>query len=91
MWCLVKATLRLLYTRKAGPVPILQGAGLATAPVWAGTGKLALPTWFRSPDCPALNELLCRLSYSGLQLNCYFQGNMVKVCACHKDVWGTGE
>jgi hypothetical protein len=47
------------------------------------------PTWFWCPDRPAREESLCRLSYPAVHLNCHFQ-DMIKVCVCHKDVWGTG-
>ena len=45
--------------RKRDPVPTVQEAGWAPGPVWTGTENLA-PTGIRSPDRPALTELLYR-------------------------------
>jgi len=45
------------------PVPILQEAGWATGPVWAGAENLA-PTGIRSPDRPGRSRSLYRLRYS---------------------------
>jgi hypothetical protein len=44
------------------PVPIVQEAGWAPRPVWTGAENLA-PTGIWSPDCPARNQSLYRLSY----------------------------
>jgi hypothetical protein len=43
-------------------VPIVQGAGWAPGPVWAGVKNLA-PTGIRSADRPARSRSLYRLSY----------------------------
>jgi hypothetical protein len=48
------------------PVPIVQEAGWAPGPVWTGAENLA-PTGIRTPDHPAHNESLYRLSYPGPQ------------------------
>ena len=45
------------------PVPIVQGAGWAPGPVWAGAENLA-PTSIRTPDRPARNQSLYRLLYT---------------------------
>ena len=45
------------------PIPILQEAGWAPGPLWAGAENLAL-TGIRFPDHPARSESLYRLSYS---------------------------
>ena len=52
------------FTPGKDPVPIVQEAGWAPGPVWTGTENLA-PTLIRSPDRPARNESLYRLSYPG--------------------------
>ena len=52
------------FTPRKDPVPIVQEAGWATGPVWAGAENLA-PTGFRSPGRPARSESLYRLSYTG--------------------------
>jgi len=44
------------------PVPIVQEAGWAPGPVWAGAENLA-PTGIRSPDRPARSQSLYRLRY----------------------------
>ena len=54
------ARLGLLYPRK-DPVPIVQENGWAPGPVW--TGGKSRPTGIRSPDRPARNQSLYRLSY----------------------------
>ena len=46
------------------PVPIVQNAGWAPGPVCTSAENLA-PIWIRSPDRPARNESLYRLSYPG--------------------------
>ena len=43
------------------PVPIVQEAGWAPGPVWAG--KISCPTGIQSPDRPARSQSLYRLSY----------------------------
>jgi hypothetical protein len=50
---LVDATSQPLYLRERDLVPILQDAGCALGPVWAGADNLS-PTGIRSPDRPAL-------------------------------------
>ena len=52
------------FTHGKDPVPIVQEAGWTSAPVWIGAEKLAF-TGFRSPDLPARNESLYRLSHPG--------------------------
>ena len=52
------------FTPSKDPVPTVQEAGWATRPVWTGTENLAL-TGIRSPDRPARNQSLYRLSYPG--------------------------
>ena len=52
------------FTPGKDPVPIVQEAGGAPGPVWTGAEYLA-PTGIRSPDRPARNESLYRLSYPG--------------------------
>ena len=44
------------------PVPIVQEAGWAPGPIWAGAENLA-PTGIRSPDRPARSQSLYRLRY----------------------------
>ena len=55
----VKATPRRFIPRK-DPVPIVQEAGWAAAPVWTDAENLA-PTGIRSPDRPVRSESLYRL------------------------------
>jgi hypothetical protein len=55
----VNATSRPLYPRETNPVAIVQEAGWAPGPVWAGAKNLA-PTGTRSRDRPARRELLYR-------------------------------
>ena len=57
----ISSTPRSYFTPAKGPVPIVQEAGWAPGPVWAG-GK-SRPTGIRSPDRPARSQLLYRLSY----------------------------
>ena len=52
------------FTPGKDPVPIVQEAGWAPGPVWTGAENLAA-TGIRSPDLPARNETLYRLSYPG--------------------------
>jgi hypothetical protein len=52
------------FTPGKDPVPIVQEAGWASEPVWTGAENLAT-TEIRSPDRPARNEWLYRLSYPG--------------------------
>ena len=49
------------FTPRKGPVPILQEAGWAPGPVWAG-GK-SHPHWDSIPDRPACSQSLYRLIY----------------------------
>jgi hypothetical protein len=58
----VSVTPRPLFTRGKHPVPTVQEAGRAPGPIWTGAGSLA-PTGIRSPDRPASNQSLYRLSY----------------------------
>jgi len=58
----VNVTPRPLFTPVKDPVPIVQEAGWAPAPVWTGAENLAL-TGIRSPDRPARSKSLYRLSY----------------------------
>ena len=51
-------------TPRKEPVSIVEEAGWAPEPVWTGAENLA-PTGVRSPDRPARNESLYRLSYPG--------------------------
>ena len=44
------------------PIPFVQEAGWAPGQVWTGAENLA-PTGIRSPDRPARNQSLYRLSY----------------------------
>jgi len=57
---MVNATPRLLYFRE-WPVPIVQEAGLASGPVYAGAENLT------PPDPPARSESLYRLRFHGLR------------------------
>jgi hypothetical protein len=57
----VSTTPRPLYPGK-DPVPIVQEAGWAPGPVWTCAKTLA-PTGIRSPDRPARNQSLYRMSY----------------------------
>ena len=50
--------------------PILQEAGWTPSPVWIGAENLT-PTWIRSPDPPARNQSLYRLSYPAHQFTLY--------------------
>ena len=56
----------LLWKR---PVPIVEEAGWAPGSVWTGAENVA-PIGIRSPDRPALNESLYRLSYPSLFSMC---------------------
>ena len=58
----VSVTHRLLFTSGKDTVPIVQGAGWAPEPVWAGAENLAT-TGIRSPDRPAHSQSLYRLRY----------------------------
>ena len=53
---------RPLFTPGKDPVPNVQEAGWAPGPVWTGAENLATPG-IRSPDRPARNQSLYRLSY----------------------------
>jgi hypothetical protein len=57
------------------PVPIVQEAGWAPGPVWAGAENLA-PAGIRSPDRPARSKSLYRLSYPAHML-LYYNFNIV--------------
>ena len=61
-WWGVSVTPRPLFTPGKDPVPIVQEAGWVRRPVWTGAENLA-PARIRSPDHPARNQSLCRLSY----------------------------
>jgi hypothetical protein len=50
------------FTPRKDPVPIVQEAGWAPGPVWT-CAKNLVPTGIRSPDRPARNQSLYRLSY----------------------------
>jgi len=52
------------FTPGKDPIPIVQEAGCVPGPFWTGAENLA-STEIRSPDRPARNESLYRLSYSG--------------------------
>jgi hypothetical protein len=58
----VRVTPPPLFTPGKDPVPIIQEAGWAPGPVWAGAENLA-PTGIRPPDRPARSQSLYRLSY----------------------------
>ena len=58
----VSVTPRPFFTPGKDPVPIVQKAGWAPGPVWTGAENLA-STGIRSPDRPARNQSLYRLSY----------------------------
>ena len=60
---------RPLFTCGKDPVPIVQEAGWAQGPVWAGAENLT-PTGIRSPDGPASSQWLYRLSYPTHSLLC---------------------
>jgi hypothetical protein len=51
-----------LFTLEKDPLPIVQEARWAPGPVWTGAENLS-PTGIRSPDLPACNQSLYRLSY----------------------------
>jgi hypothetical protein len=55
-------TPRPLFTPGKDPVPIVQRAGWAPGPVWAGAENLAL-TGIWSPDSPARSQSLYRIRY----------------------------
>ena len=57
-------TSRPLYPQERDPVPIVQEAAWTPEPVWTGAENLTT-TGIRSPDRPALSELLYRLCYPG--------------------------
>jgi len=57
----VSVTPRPLFTLGKDPVPIVQETGSAPGPVWTDAENLA-PTGIRSPDRPARNQSLYRLS-----------------------------
>jgi len=50
------------FSPEKDPVPIVQEVGWAPGPVWM-VAENRDPTGIRSPDRPARNESLCRLSY----------------------------
>ena len=50
------------------PVPIVQKAGCAPGPIWTGAENFS-PTGIRSPDRPARNQSLYRLSYRAHKLH----------------------
>ena len=57
MWWVVNVTPRSHFTPGKDPVPIVQGAGWASEPVWTGVENIA-PTGIRSPDRPGRSESL---------------------------------
>ena len=57
---MVSSMPRPYFTPGKDLVPIVQEAGWAPGPVW--TGRKSRPTRIRSPDRPALSQLLYRLS-----------------------------
>jgi len=67
---------RPLYHRERDPVPIVQEAGWALAPVWTFAENLA-PSRIRSPDRPTCSESLYLLLYPSppqIVLNEYSNG-----------------
>ena len=62
---MVSSTPRLHFTPRKDPVPILQEAGWAPAPVW--TGGKSRPHWDSILDRPARSQSLYRLSYIFIQ------------------------
>ena len=58
----VSVTPRPLFTPGKNPLPIVQEAGWAPGPIWAGTENLAA-TGIRFPDRPARSQSLYRLNY----------------------------
>ena len=55
------------FTPAKDPVLLVQEAGWAPGSVWTGAEKHS-PTGIRSPDRPARNESLYRLSYPGRRI-----------------------
>ena len=70
--CGVSVTPRPLFTSGKEPVPTVQEAGWAPAPVWTGAENLAL-TGIRSPDRPARSQSLYRQSYRGPHSFCGYR------------------
>jgi hypothetical protein len=70
---MINVTSRPLYPQERDPVSIVQEAGWTPEPVWTGAENLTT-TGIRSPDRPALSELLYRLSYPGAPC--------IRVCVC---------
>jgi hypothetical protein len=64
------------FTPGKDPVPIEQEAGWVRGPVWIVAENLAF-TGIRSPDLPARNESLYRLSYPGPQYSQVMSLNML--------------
>jgi len=60
-WLAVKDKLRPLHPREAHPVPIVQEAGWAPGPVWAGAENLD-PTTIR-PLPPPVKPVASRMFY----------------------------
>ena len=81
---MVNATPRPLYRRERDPLPCT-GGWMETEPVW--TGEENLPrTGIRSPDCPARNKSLYRLSYPSpppFQENIRTKPECGQVSSCH--------
>jgi hypothetical protein len=70
----VSSTPRPYFTAGKDPVPVVQEAGWAPGPVWAGAENLA-PTGIRSPGRPA------RIFFYILKLNCYaIDKHVITVC-----------
>ena len=68
----VSVTPRPRLTPGKDTIPIVQEAGWAPGPVWAGAENLA-HTGIRSPDCPARSQSLYRLSYPAHGLHVKWQ------------------
>jgi hypothetical protein len=68
----VSVTHRPLFTPGKDPLPIVQEAGWTPGPVSTGAKNLA-HTGIRSPDRPARNQLLYRLSYPSHFVRCVTQ------------------
>jgi hypothetical protein len=57
-----------LFTPGKDPVPIVKETGWAPGPVWTGAEKSRPPSGIGSPDRPARNQSLYRLSYAAHQI-----------------------
>jgi len=81
----VSITPRPLFTSRKDPVPIVQEAGWAPGPAWAGVKNLA-PTGIRSPDRPARSQSLDRLSYPGPHHSQYRTALQVSNMYSHQNI-----